>query len=194
MCAKKKCAKRPIALASAPKPSSRSGSKANDGHRIFLMDAMSFIFRAYHAMARARGMDHQADSPRQPLMSSSTCSANCVTTLLLNTRAAVFDVAAPTFRDQEAEAITKVRKWDIKTQSFRRFNITATSQPQRDARGIVCNRCPTSAALSRPTASPSWNLPGLRPTTSLAPRPQSRRAAIPCLCSFQRQGHAAIGQ
>jgi DNA polymerase-1 len=32
--------------------------------------------------------------------------------------AAVFDVAAPTFRDQEAEAITRVRKFDIKTQTF----------------------------------------------------------------------------
>src|SRR5258708_5244043 len=32
--------------------------------------------------------------------------------------AAVFDVAAPTFRDQQAEAITKVRKFDIKTQTF----------------------------------------------------------------------------
>jgi DNA polymerase-1 len=32
--------------------------------------------------------------------------------------AAVFDVAAPTFRDQQAEAITSVRKWDLKTQTF----------------------------------------------------------------------------
>jgi len=32
--------------------------------------------------------------------------------------AAVFDVGAPTFRDQEAEAITTVRKFDIKTQTF----------------------------------------------------------------------------
>src|SRR5258708_10941997 len=32
--------------------------------------------------------------------------------------AAVFDVGAPTFRDQQAEAITKVRKFDIKTQTF----------------------------------------------------------------------------
>ncbi len=32
--------------------------------------------------------------------------------------AAVFDVAAPTFRDTQAEAITKVRKFDIKTQTF----------------------------------------------------------------------------
>ena len=32
--------------------------------------------------------------------------------------AAVFDVAAPTFRDTQAEAITSVRKFDIKTQTF----------------------------------------------------------------------------
>jgi DNA polymerase-1 len=32
--------------------------------------------------------------------------------------AAVYDVAAPTFRDQQAEAITTVRKFDIKTQTF----------------------------------------------------------------------------
>jgi DNA polymerase-1 len=32
--------------------------------------------------------------------------------------AAVYDVAAPTFRDQQAEAITSVRKFDIRTQTF----------------------------------------------------------------------------
>ena len=32
--------------------------------------------------------------------------------------AAVFDVAAPTFRDQQAEAVTTVRKFDLKTQTF----------------------------------------------------------------------------
>jgi len=32
--------------------------------------------------------------------------------------AAVFDVAGPTFRDQQAEAVTTVRKFDIKTQTF----------------------------------------------------------------------------
>jgi len=32
--------------------------------------------------------------------------------------AAVFDVAAPTFRDTQADAITSVRKFDIKTQTF----------------------------------------------------------------------------
>jgi DNA polymerase-1 len=33
--------------------------------------------------------------------------------------AAVFDVAGPTFRDEQAKAVTSVRKFDIKTQSFK---------------------------------------------------------------------------
>ena len=32
--------------------------------------------------------------------------------------AAVFDVAGPTFRDEQADAVTSIRKWDIKTQTF----------------------------------------------------------------------------
>ncbi len=32
--------------------------------------------------------------------------------------AAVFDVAGPTFRDEQAEAVTSIRKFDIKTQTF----------------------------------------------------------------------------
>ena len=32
--------------------------------------------------------------------------------------AAAFDLAGPTFRDTQAAAVTTVRKWDAKTQSF----------------------------------------------------------------------------
>ncbi len=82
------------------------------------MDAMSFIFRAYHAMARQRGMSTKTGLP--------TAATYVFVNMLRKLRedfspeylAAVFDVAAPTFRDQEAEAITKVRKFDIKTQTF----------------------------------------------------------------------------
>jgi DNA polymerase I len=82
------------------------------------MDAMSFIFRAYHAMARQRGMTTKTGLP--------TAATYVFVNMLRKLRedfspeylAAVFDVAAPTFRDQEAEAITKVRKFDLKTQTF----------------------------------------------------------------------------
>ncbi|HEY6764074.1 MAG TPA: DNA polymerase I [Candidatus Sulfotelmatobacter sp.] len=86
--------------------------------RIFLIDTMSFIFRAYHAMARQRPMSTKTGLP--------TAAIYVFVNMLRKLRddfspqylAAVFDVAVPTFRDQQAEAITKVRKFDIKTQTF----------------------------------------------------------------------------
>jgi DNA polymerase I len=86
--------------------------------RIFLIDTMSFIFRAYHAMARQRSMSTKTGLP--------TAAIYVFVNMLRKLRddfspeylAAVFDVAAPTFRKQQAEAITSVRKFDIKTQTF----------------------------------------------------------------------------
>jgi len=82
------------------------------------MDAMSFIFRAYHAMARQRGMSTKTGLP--------TAATYVFVNMLRKLRddfspeylAAVFDVAAPTFRDQQAQEITSVRKFDLKTQTF----------------------------------------------------------------------------
>ena len=82
------------------------------------MDTMSFIFRAYHAMARQRGMSTKTGLP--------TAATYVFVNMLRKLRddfspqylAAVFDVAAPTFRDQQAEAITRIRKFDLKTQTF----------------------------------------------------------------------------
>jgi DNA polymerase-1 len=82
------------------------------------MDAMSFIFRAYHAMARQRGMSTKTGLP--------TAATYVFVNMLRKLRddfspeylAAVFDVAAPTFRDQQAREITSVRKFDLKTQTF----------------------------------------------------------------------------
>ncbi len=79
---------------------------------------MSFIFRAYHAMARQRSMSTKNGLP--------TAAIYVFVNMLRKLRddfspeylAAVYDVAAPTFRDQQAEAITTVRKFDIKTQTF----------------------------------------------------------------------------
>ncbi|HTR67727.1 MAG TPA: DNA polymerase I [Terriglobales bacterium] len=91
---------------------------ASSKNRIFLIDAMSFIFRAYHAMARQRGMSTKTGVP--------TAATYVFVNMLRKLRddfspeylAAVFDVAGPTFRDQQAEAVTSVRKFDIKTQTF----------------------------------------------------------------------------
>jgi len=80
---------------------------------------MSFIFRAYHAMARQRPMSTKAGIP--------TAATYVFVNMLRKLRddfspqylAAVFDVGAKTFRDTQAAAIKTVRKFDIKTQTFK---------------------------------------------------------------------------
>jgi DNA polymerase I len=87
-------------------------------NRVFLIDTMSFIFRAYHAMARQRSMSTKTGLP--------TAAIYVFVNMLRKLRedfspeylAAVFDVGGKTFRDTEAAAITTVRKFDLKTQSF----------------------------------------------------------------------------
>ena len=100
-------------------PAKSADQQAADSRgRIFLIDTMSFIFRAYHAMARQRPMSTKTGIP--------TAAIYVFVNMLRKLRddfspqylAAVFDVAGPTFRDQQAEAVTTVRKFDIKTQTF----------------------------------------------------------------------------
>src|SRR5437763_1917322 len=79
---------------------------------------MSFIFRAYHAMARQRPMSTKTGIP--------TAATYVFVNMLRKLRddfrpeylAAVFDVAGPTFRDEQAKTVTSVNKFDIKTQTF----------------------------------------------------------------------------
>jgi DNA polymerase-1 len=101
----------------AASPGTSAGKKSAKD-RIFLIDTMSFIFRAYHAMARQRSMSTKTGLP--------TAAVYVFVNMLRKLRddfspaylAAVFDVAAKTFRSTQAEAITTVRKFDIKTQTF----------------------------------------------------------------------------
>jgi DNA polymerase-1 len=87
--------------------------------RIFLIDAMSFIFRAYHAMARQRPMSTKTGLPT---------SATYVFVNMLNKLrkdfapeyiAAVFDVAAPTFRDEQAAGMPSLRKYDRESGEYK---------------------------------------------------------------------------
>jgi DNA polymerase I len=101
-------------------PQSLSKTEMRDAAhgRIFLIDTMSFIFRAYHAMARQRPMSTKSGLP--------TAAIYVFVNMLRKLRddfspqflAAVFDVGGPTFRDEQAEAVTTVKKFDIKTQTF----------------------------------------------------------------------------
>ena len=106
------------------------------------MDSMSFIFRAYHAMSRQRGMSTRTGLP--------TAATYVFVNMLRKLRddfspqylAAVFDVAAPTFRDQQAEAITTVRKFDIKTQQFQEIKYAGYKANRAEMPGDLAQQLP----------------------------------------------------
>ncbi|HZM11249.1 MAG TPA: 5'-3' exonuclease H3TH domain-containing protein, partial [Candidatus Limnocylindrales bacterium] len=102
------------AKATVAVPAEPTGSKG----RIYLIDTMSFIFRAYHAMARQRPMSTKTGIPT----SATFVFVNMLRKLRADFEpqylAAVFDVAAPTFRDEQATAMPSLRKFDSKTQTY----------------------------------------------------------------------------
>ncbi len=109
-----------VSAAVAPPAAAADPTRASETKgRIFLIDTMSFIFRAYHAMSRQRPMTTKIGVP--------TAATFVFVNMLRKLRddfspeylAAVFDVGAPTIRNQQAEAITTIRKFDIKTQTFK---------------------------------------------------------------------------
>src|SRR6202041_4100395 len=86
--------------------------------RIFLIDTMSFIFRAYHAMARQRSMSTKTGLPTAAIFVFVNMLRKLRDDFSPEYLAAVFDVAAKTFRDQQAGGLTSVRRFDLKTQTF----------------------------------------------------------------------------
>jgi DNA polymerase-1 len=85
---------------------------------VFLLDTMSFIFRAYHAMQRSRPMSTRSGLP--------TAAVYVFVNMIKKLRqdfspqyfAAVFDVSGEVFRDARARDIGMLRKWNSKTKSF----------------------------------------------------------------------------
>jgi DNA polymerase I len=84
---------------------------------VFLLDAMSFIFRAYHAMQRQRPMSTRTGVPT----AATYVFVNMINKLRRDFDpeyfAAVFDPAGPVFRDERAKAMT-LRKLNTETQQF----------------------------------------------------------------------------
>ena len=122
----------------APKPK----LIAAEAGRIYLIDTMSFIFRAYHAMARQRGMSTKTGLP--------TAATYVFVNMLRKLRddfspaylAAVFDVAAPTFRDQQAEGLTSVRRFDLKTQTFQEIKYQGYKANRKEMPGDLAQQLP----------------------------------------------------
>jgi DNA polymerase I len=85
---------------------------------VFLLDTMSFIFRAYHAMQRSRPMSTRSGLPTAAIYVFVNMIKKLRQDFSPHYFAAVFDVSGEVFRDERARAISTLRKWNAKTQSF----------------------------------------------------------------------------
>jgi len=93
-------------------------------------------------MARQRGMSTKTGLP--------TAATYVFVNMLRKLRedfspeylAAVFDVAAPTFRDQQAESITKIRKFDLKTQTFQEIEYRGYKANRSEMPGDLAQQLP----------------------------------------------------
>jgi DNA polymerase I len=97
--------------------SSNAISSATTKAPVFLLDSMSFIFRAYHAMQRQRPMSTRTGVPT----AATYVFVNMINKLRKDFApeyfAAVFDLSGPVFRDERARTMT-VRKFNAATQAF----------------------------------------------------------------------------
>src|ERR1700749_4134975 len=89
----------------------------SDKPPVFLLDSMSFIFRAYHAMQRQRPMSTRNGVPT----AATYVFVNMINKLRRDFQpeyfAAVFDISGQVFRNERAKEIT-LRKFNAKTQTF----------------------------------------------------------------------------
>jgi len=85
---------------------------------VFLLDTMSFIFRAYHAMQRSRPMSTRGGLPTAAIYVFVNMIKKLRQDFSPQYFAAVFDVSGEVFRDERARTMAPLRKWNAKTQSF----------------------------------------------------------------------------
>jgi DNA polymerase-1 len=85
---------------------------------VFLLDTMSFIFRAYHAMQRSWPMSTRDGLPTAAIYVFVNMVKKLRQDFAPRYFAAVFDVSGEVFRDERARTMGPLRKWNGKTQSF----------------------------------------------------------------------------
>ena len=85
---------------------------------VFLLDTMSFIFRAYHAMQRSRPMSTRSGLPTAAIYVFVNMIRKLREDFSPKYFAAVFDPSGAVFRDERAKDIGTLRKWNSKLQAF----------------------------------------------------------------------------
>ncbi len=105
-------------LHSQSMPEVSSPAAAGDLAPVFLLDTMSFIFRAYHAMQRARPMTTRGGQPTAAIFVFVNMLERLRKEFAPVHLAAVFDLSGEVFRDATARQITTLKKWSAAAQGF----------------------------------------------------------------------------
>jgi DNA polymerase-1 len=95
-----------------------NSDRQSDRQPVFLLDTMSFIFRAYHAMQRSRPMSTRAGLPTAATYVFVNMIQKLRADFAPHYLAAVFDVSGAVFRDAKAMEIGTLRKWSSKDKAF----------------------------------------------------------------------------
>ena len=121
---------------------------------------MSFIFRAYHAMARQRPMSTKTGVPTSATFVFTNMLLKLVKDFVPEYRAAVFDVAAPTFRDQQAAQMSAVGKFDLKTQTFQQQEYKGYKAQRAEMPADLAQQIPHIRRLLEAYRIPILEMPG----------------------------------
>ena len=121
---------------------------------------MSFIFRAYHAMARQRPMSTKTGIPTSATFVFTNMLLKLVKDFAPEYRAAVFDVAAPTFRDQQAAQMSAVGKFDLKTQTFQQQEYKGYKAQRAEMPADLAQQIPYIRRLLEAYRIPVLEMPG----------------------------------
>jgi len=92
---------------------------------------MSFIFRAYHAIAALAPMSTRSGLPTAAIYVFVNMIKKLRQDFAPQYFAAVFDVSGKVFRDDRAKDIGFLRKWNSKSQSFEEMTYDATRPSAR---------------------------------------------------------------
>ena len=133
---------------------------------VFLLDAMSFIFRAYHAMQRSRPMSTRSGLP--------TAATYVFVNMIKKLRqdfspqyfAAVFDVSGKVFRDERAQAIGTPAQVELQDAVLRRSELRRLQGQARIHAGGSAPPDSLHSPLARsPSHSHSRSSRASKPTT-----------------------------
>jgi DNA polymerase-1 len=145
---------------------------------IFLLDTMSFIFRAYHVMQRQRPMSTRSGVPT----AATYVFVNMINKLRRDFApeyfAAVFDVSAPVFRDERASTMKTIRKWNIKTQQFDEVDYGGYKANREAMPADLAQQIPYIVERLRLSTSPFCSSRGLKLTMLLELYPRGPRNRV----------------